>query len=151
MTRFLCDEMLGRLSRYLRAASYDTSLAAGGLPDSVWIRLARNESRLLLTCDRSLGRGCKFEGLVLNLEQGDLDRQAETLRHRCGVNWLWRPFTRCLVDNAVLAQANPSALAPATKIADADSLLICPDCGRVYWAGSHHRCMHNRLRAWCQD
>ena len=76
VTRFLCDEMLGRLARYLRAAGYDTALAAGGLPDSVWIGLAQREARLLLTCDRSLGQGRNAAGLVLELAQGDLDRRA---------------------------------------------------------------------------
>ena len=94
-SRFLCDEMLGRLARYLRAAGYDTVLAAGGLPDSVWIGLAHREARLLLTCDRALAQGRHARDLIVNLEQGDLDRQAEALRKQCGVDWLWRPFSRC--------------------------------------------------------
>lgn len=146
--RFLCDEMLGRLARYLRAAGYDTVLAAGGLPDSVWVELAQSEARLLLTCDRLLGEACAAEGLVLNLQQGNLDRQAETLRRRCQVDWLWRPFSRCLVDNTLLAHAAGTALADGLPDVDPATLRICPDCGRVYWAGSHYRRMQNRLRAW---
>ena len=150
VTRFLCDEMLGRLARYLRAAGYDTALAAGGLPDSVWIGLAQREARLLLTCDRSLGQGRNAAGLVLELAQGDLDSQAEALSRHCQVDWLWRPFSRCLVDNTLLRQADASECPSDIPLRDPGSLCICPQCGRLYWAGSHYRRMKNRLRAWRQ-
>ncbi|MCB1900838.1 Mut7-C RNAse domain-containing protein [Cognatazoarcus halotolerans] len=149
-SRFLCDEMLGRLARYLRAAGYDTVLAAGGLPDSVWIGLAHREARLLLTCDRALAQGRHARDLIVNLEQGDLDRQAEALRKQCGVDWLWRPFSRCLIDNSQLERADASAVGFAMHGIDTASLRICPGCGRLYWAGSHHRRMHERLRVWQQ-
>ena len=52
--RFLCDEMLVRLARLLRAAGYDTSLATDGEADAALLRLARDEGRILLTRDKRL-------------------------------------------------------------------------------------------------
>ena len=52
--RFLCDEMLVRLARLLRAAGYDTYLASGGEPDANLLRIAREEGRMLLTRDKRL-------------------------------------------------------------------------------------------------
>ena len=100
--KFVCDEMLGRLARYLRAAGYDTAMASGGAPDRQWLEVARREARTLLTCDRQLLRHKAARGRVLWLRQGALDQQAFVLREELGVDWLWRPFTRCLVDNVTM-------------------------------------------------
>src|SRR5438128_10712908 len=50
--RLYCDEMLARLGRWLRAAGYDTAIAAGGLPDAALIARCAAEARILVTRDR---------------------------------------------------------------------------------------------------
>ena len=146
--RFLCDEMLGRVTRYLRAAGYDTLLARHGLPDRAWLALAQRERRTFLTCDRAIREHRAAAGIALVLARGDLDAAARTLALCCGVDWLRAPFTRCLVDNTPLGRV-PDALAAAVP-ADvaAGNARWCRDCGRTYWAGSHYRRMHARLAAW---
>src|SRR3954469_17556351 len=62
--RFLCDEMLGRLARLLRAAGYDTYLAADGEPDAELIKLARREGRVLVTRDKRLAAAAEESVLV---------------------------------------------------------------------------------------
>ncbi len=47
LPRFLCDEMLGRLCRYLRAAGYDALLANGGRGDAELLRQCLEEGRYL--------------------------------------------------------------------------------------------------------
>jgi hypothetical protein len=54
MRRFLCDEMLRRLGRWLRAAGYDAVIAAGGLPDRALAARCAKEDRILLSEDRHL-------------------------------------------------------------------------------------------------
>lgn len=144
--RFLCDEMLGRLARYLRAAGYDTLLARHGLPDRAWVALARREHRWLLTCDRGVDEHLAARGLAIVLPRGDLAEAARTLVLRCDVDWLHAPFTRCLVDNTRLGSM-PDAIASRLP-ADVGAARWCPDCGRAYWAGSHYRRMQARLAAW---
>jgi uncharacterized protein with PIN domain len=144
--RFLCDEMLGRLARYLRAAGYDTSLASSGEPDAVLLARAHAEHRRFLTRDTLIAEHKAARGVAVLLPPGDLDTLAAALSADLGVDWLRRPFTRCLVDNAVLASAHPAAdLPPDVHHGDARR---CPTCGRVYWAGSHHRRMLARLDGW---
>jgi uncharacterized protein len=146
--RFLCDEMLGRLARYLRAAGYDTTLAADGAADRDLVAAARDEQRTLLTCDRRIAEHKAAAGVATILPRGDLDALARELAARCGVDWLHRPFSRCLVDNAplVVAAATHRVRVPADVAAL--PALACPDCDRVYWAGSHHRRMRARLERW---
>ena len=68
---FLCDEMLGRLARYLRAAGYDTMLATGGTADRDLLHLAAAEARYFLTLDRAIPQHKASAGIVFLLPNGD--------------------------------------------------------------------------------
>lgn len=146
--RFLCDEMLGRLGRYLRAAGYDTAIAAGGLPDAELLRQAREQQRIFLTLDRLILEHKAAAGTTLLLPRTDLDGLARALGDHCGIDWLGRAFTRCLEDNAPLEPADAARrLSLPPDLVDREAR-HCPVCGRLYWAGSHHARMRARLVAW---
>ena len=148
--RFLCDEMLGRLARYLRAAGYDTTLAAGGAPDRDLLAAARREHRTFVTCDRQVAQHKVAEGLALILPRGTIDELARALSARAPLDWLHRPFSRCLVDNVPLRAGIGDGGRPVPPDVAAADVRSCPECGRVYWAGSHHRRMRSRLAAWSE-
>jgi uncharacterized protein with PIN domain len=148
VTLFLCDEMLKGLARWLRAAGYDTIVAPDRAPDAALLRQARQEGRILLTRDGSLERP-GGDGVFL-LADERLDATAQRLRDALGVDWLHQPFTRCLVDNAPLREANAAeaALMPPRARSLPGRVTACPACGRLYWEGSHVRRMRDRLAAW---
>jgi uncharacterized protein with PIN domain len=149
--RLLCDEMLKGIGRWLRAAGYDTAIAASGASDDDLLAQARADDRVLLTCDRRLaGRGAP--GAVVLLSEEGLDQAAAELRLRLRIDWLHAPFSRCLLDNALLREAAPAELArlPERTRKGAGPMTVCPDCGRVYWPGSHVRRMRARLGRWRQ-
>jgi uncharacterized protein with PIN domain len=149
--RLLCDEMLSGIGRWLRAAGYDTAIAEAGAPDDDLLARARREGRVLLTCDRELARRGQSGGAVL-LSTESLDDAARALRTYMGIDWLHSPFSRCLVDNAVLGPAGPAEQArlPAQTRERPGPITVCPDCGRIYWPGSHVRRMRARLGRWRQ-
>jgi uncharacterized protein len=148
--RFLCDEMLGRLARYLRAAGYDTTLAAGGAADRDLLAAARRERRTFVTCDREIALHKAAADLALILPRGTIDELAAALSSRAALDGLHRPFSRCLVDNAPLIEGLGRSGRPIPPDVAAADVRSCPDCGRVYWAGSHHRRMRSRLVAWSE-
>lgn len=148
--KFLCDEMLGRLARYLRAAGYDTALAGEGEPDSALLRRANAEGRWFLTRDRRILEHKAAQPLALLLPVADLDGMAAALAACLRLDWLHRPFTRCLVDNTPLVAASDEHRPKLPKDVPLDGVLHCPACGRLYWAGSHHRRMRARLTAWAK-
>lgn len=84
--RFLCDEMLGRLCRYLRAAGYDALLANGGRGDGELLRQCREEGRYFLTQDQLVQEHRAARGVALLLPQGDLDRLAAALGAHFGLD-----------------------------------------------------------------
>lgn len=150
VNRFLCDEMLGQLCRYLRAAGYDTVLAKGGEADAALLRQCREEGRHFLTQDVLVREHKAARGVALVLPHGKLDVLARQVGEYYGLDWLGHAFTRCLVDNSPLVAADDAARArvPADAASSTDPVCHCPVCGRVYWRGSHYKRMRARLAAW---
>lgn len=160
LMRLLCDEMLARLGRWLRAAGYDTAIAEDGLGDAALIARCMAEDRVLVTRDRHLAAQAQDRTPVLRLDKDGLDAQATALREALGVDWQSAPFSRCVVDNAPLEAAPPDAIAqvpptsraalqaPPGGLPGAAALRRCPCCGRLYWPGGHLRRMQLKLAAW---
>ena len=148
--RFYCDEMLGHLARYLRAAGFDTRLASNGAPDSKILSEAIDENRWFLTQDRLILQHKVAKDHVILLPQGRLDTYAEMIGAHLKLNWLHRPFTRCLIDNYLLDEAAPAQRenVPFHSREKSESIKICPTCNRIYWRGSHSRRMEETLRKW---
>lgn len=145
--RFICDAMLGRLARCLRAAGYDTLLATAE-SDRELLALARREERTLLTCDRYIIDHRNAREHVLLLPQGDLDTLVRHLMAHRHVDWLTRAFSRCLLDNAMLETAGPEHRARLPCLVEQEPAMHCPHCDRIYWAGAHYRRLRSRLEGW---
>ena len=150
--RFLCDEMLRGLGRRLRAAGYDTVIAAGGLPDRALAARCAEEDRVLLTKDRHLAATVTDAAQVVLLPKGGIDEAARALRIAVDIDWLHAPFTRCIVDNRPLEAAPPNSATqvPERSRAAGGPLQVCPECGRLYWSGGHVRRMQ-QLAAWQRE
>jgi uncharacterized protein len=148
--RFLCDEMLTRLARLLRAAGYDTYLAADGEPDAELLRTARREGRILLTKDKRLAAAAE-ESVII--KGWGVEAEAKSLSRAVVLDWEFAPFTRCVMDNAHLRDAAPAEVAamPEGARGRGGPFRVCPACGRAYWPGSHVRRMEARLRHLAQD
>lgn len=148
--RLHADEMLAGLCRWLRAAGLDCTQAAPGTDDARVLEAARADDRLLLTRDRALAGQARRSGARVLLVEGDtLEAQARELAMRLGIDWLYRPMSRCLRCNVPIRPA-PCSLRKSLPFAlrEDEPLWYCPSCGRPYWAGSHVRRMMRRLRDW---
>jgi len=142
--RFLTDSMLGTLGNWLRLLGYDTAMAAAE-PDAVLVRLARAEDRIILTRDRELAahRGV----LALLIRDDDLDRQLAQVAHDLPLP-APQPGSRCPHCNARLQEASKEAVAgqvPPYVLRSHDTFRRCPECGRVYWRGTHWEGIEEKL------
>jgi uncharacterized protein with PIN domain len=147
---FLADRMLIRLARWLRAAGYDTATAEDGRVDRALMEAAVREDRLLLTCDHKLAEFRAAPGRVVILPAAGVAGAARALTLRCGIDWLHRPFSRCLVCNVPVEAAAVAEAWPADRVwrEAFHPLTRCPDCGRLYWQGGHVARMRTRLDRW---
>jgi uncharacterized protein len=149
--RFYCDEMLGHLARFLRTAGFDTRLACDGAADREILREAVAESRWLLTLDRCIMEHKQAQGVAILLQQGSLDDHVEFLATHFDLDWLEQSFTRCLIDNTLLVEASAAHYARVPEASQKLALKAakhCPECGRIYWRGSHFQRMRRRLVGW---
>jgi uncharacterized protein len=148
--RFLCDEMLRGLGKWLRAAGYDTVIAEGGLPDRVIAASCATENRILLTKDRHLAATAKGVARVVLVAARGIDESAVVLRAALDLDWQHAPFTRCILDNQPLepAPADLAARVPERSRSAGGPVRWCAECGRLYWPGGHVRRMQQRLAKW---
>ncbi len=144
--RFIADAMLGGLARWLRILGYDTACDPG-IADAELVRRAAAEGRWILTRDRRLPEEWRVAGcLVLEGEEA-LD-QVEEVRRRLELGDPPGLFSRCTVCNGVLESAGPGDVEEEVpdRVLDAhDRFTRCPECGKVYWPGSHTRRIRRRV------
>jgi len=145
--RFLADAHLGGLARFLRMLGFDT-VHRNALDDAEIRRLASEEARIVLSRDRELlkcreiRRGCYVRALKP-------EAQLQEVATRYGLARLARPFTLCLHCNLELEQVGREAVAhrvPEKVLLLQPRFTHCHGCDRVYWPGSHHERMRERLR-----
>jgi uncharacterized protein with PIN domain len=147
----VCDEMLKGLGRWLRAAGYDTCIAEGQ-SDRELIAETRSSGRILLTRDRKMAEFRHADECVLVLAANSLGACVSELKSRLAIDWLLAPFSRCLCCNRPLLPARPGVhdRVPASVLRENRLFWRCPDCGRLYWQGSHVRRMRTRLEQWAR-
>ena len=146
--RFLCDEMVVGLGRWLRAAGYDTSWPERGASDRRVVEQAITEDRKILTRDGAMGERRLAAGRIFALQGDRLEQWAAQLTPALGVDWLRRPFSRCLLCNVELLP-HPRGAAPHPPAIHLDGTIMrCPCCDKLFWRGGHTRRMHERLSRW---
>jgi len=144
--RFVADTMLGRLAKWLRILGYDTRYDPA-LDDDALLRLAQAEGRILLTRDHALARRGGPHAFLVDHE--DLLQQLRTIRERFGEP-ADAPFSRCPVCNARLVMVPREAVTPhvpAFVWRQHERFHRCPECGRIYWPGTHFERMRSVLQA----
>lgn len=143
--RFLCDHMLGSLARWLRFLGYDT-VYPEPQRDADLLDLAEREGRILVTRDRDLARRAPNAFLV---ESVDLEEQLRAVTAAFDLD-ARASLTRCSVCNGVLKPVPHSEVAdrvpPGIRERQTE-FWRCAGCGRIYWPGSHHVRLVERINA----
>lgn len=146
--RFVLDGHLGRLARHLRMLGFDARWRADA-PDDELAAVSVAERRVLLTRDRGLlMRRAVTHGVLIRAT--DPLRQLAEVVERLDLRRALAPFTRCLRCNAPLEEVAKDEVAPSLppRVRERhDAFRRCPGCGRVYWAGTHHRRMEQLIAA----
>lgn len=138
--------MLGRLARWLRVLGFDT-LYDTLAPDAALVQRAHDEDRVLLTRDRELLRELRPRR-GLEVESDTPAEQLVQVVRTLGIAAPRALFTRCLLCNATLADVGAeerAAVLPPASRGLPGPVRRCPECGRVYWQGSHARRMREEL------
>ncbi|HUL23384.1 MAG TPA: Mut7-C RNAse domain-containing protein [Thermodesulfobacteriota bacterium] len=145
--KFITDRMLGKLAKELRMLGYDT-LAYRGEDAYSLIKSAREENRILLTRSPKLTPKRPEDRIIRILE----DKPSSQLRElvQAGVIRVQEEtlFSRCLVCNMLLHQIphdEAEGEVPDFIFYQQKEFFRCPQCSRIYWKGSHHDHMKEKI------
>lgn len=147
VTRFMVDVNLGKLARRLRMLGFDTCYG-NRFEDREIVDIARRERRIILTRDRRL----LFRKAVSHgywVRSDDPDSQLREVVARLDLAGQVGPLRRCLECNGLIESVDRetvwSSLEPLTR-RFYESFYRCPDCGKIYWEGSHVAHMSGAIR-----
>lgn len=147
--KFLCDEMVGGLARWLRAAGYDTALPAPAESDRNLVERAAAQGRTILTRDGAMAERRLAAGRLFALDGDRVGDWAAQMTQALAIDWLAAPFSRCLLCNQPLAPHPLGTAALPERLRDLDGpVMRCACCDKTYWRGGHVRRMEHRLRRW---
>jgi hypothetical protein len=145
-TRFIADAMLGRLARWLRLLGFDT-LYVPHISDSMLLRIAREQDRVILTRDTRLTRRKAIQAHLLIHANDTLKQLCEVitvlkLKH-------FHTFSRCVACNGELITLREKGVVkdsvPEFVFLSVQDFYRCSECGKIYWEGSHPRKFREKL------
>lgn len=146
-TKFVLDTHLGKLAAYLRMLGFDTAYRSCA-NDADLARISKDENRILLTRDRGLlKRAAVTHGYWVRGTESAA--QAAEIISRFDLRRLVRPFTRCMACNGIIVPVAKEAMRqmiPERVWKRYQDFRTCRQCGRVYWEGTHHARMVDRIR-----
>jgi hypothetical protein len=149
--RFLCDLMLSRLGKWLRAAGHDTDIVTTPIPDRQVVERALSNRRLLITRDRHFLKIKVVTSTLIYLKSNDFENCIQELNRSIYINWLYAPFSRCLACNSLLERPileDLIAQIPLRIREEKTEFWYCPMCKHFYWEGSHTEHMRLQLTRW---
>ena len=148
---FVAECTLGKLAKWLRLAGFDTLYDIKSPDFRRLARYASTQNRQVLSrTQRVISRLEAAQGLLIQFD-APIDQLRQVMRHfdiqRCDL----RPLSRCSQCNYRLRaadQENLRAAVPDYTRQQHDKFLMCPECRRVYWPGTHGAKMLAFIEAW---
>jgi hypothetical protein len=150
-SKFIADNNVGKLARWLRVIGYDTLLFEQK-DDNGMIRAALDEDRVILTKDAEFMRRrlvTSGELKAVLIETGDPGGQVRKVVEALDLDYHFKPFSLCLECNQPLvprSRGDVRSLVPPYVYQTQTQYTQCPTCHRVYWPGTHWRAMVKKLQ-----
>jgi uncharacterized protein with PIN domain len=152
--KFITDNNVGKLGRWLRMMGYDTIMF--NQPDD-WdmVRIALEEERILITRDTQVvKRRVITSGKVraLLITDDDPEKQIHQMMDLLGLDCNFKPLSLCLECNEPLVSRRRDEVencVPPYVFQTQLQFVECPLCHRIYWQGTHWQAMHNQLDRFC--
>lgn len=137
--RFVVDCMLGKLAKWLKIMGFD-AVFFNRIEDDELLGVAENENRVLLTRDTGLmERSSHLKALFI--EHEDWRKQLAQVVSVFNLRKQCEPYSRCIECNRALKKIPKEKarnLVTPFVYDTVQEFALCPQCGRVYWKGTHH-------------
>jgi uncharacterized protein with PIN domain len=149
--KFIADNNVGKLARWLRLMGYDTLLLERK-DDAHMIKTALGQDRVVLTKDSQfMKRRLVTKGTLrtVHIDQDNPVLQLRRVVRTLGLDYCFKPFSLCLECNRELVAVGKEEvrnLVPARVFQTQIQYRQCPACRRIYWPGTHWQAMSKKLQ-----
>lgn len=146
--KFICDDNLGRLAKWLRTLGYDT-LFYPTISDQELIKKALDEERIILTRDNNLIQMKVVQNHLLIKPDQPLEQLKQVIQHFNLKRDEEILFTRCSICNTELKPVEKEKikdrLYPYVYKTQND-FVYCSSCDKIYWPATHVDRMKEKLK-----
>jgi len=155
-TKFIVDNNVGKLAKWLRMMGYDT-LFFNGSNDAHMIATALADERVVLTRDtRVMKRRLITSGQLkaVLIKSDEPERQMRQVMERLNLDCQFRPFALCLECNQPLVERSKEEVkerVPPYVFRTQGQYVECPACHRIYWRGTHWQAMTKKLKRFANN
>jgi len=139
--KFLCDQMLGTLAKWLRLMGFDTFYVNSEITDDEILDIAKDKERIIISRDKELIiRGKKENLKVVETKTTDLDEQLKQVLDIIDINEDLI-LSRCSICNTPLETIERNKVTdkvPKKVFENNNRFWFCKKCNKYYWMGSHY-------------
>lgn len=147
--KFLCDRMLGTLAKWLRIFGFDTLFADSNIEDEKLLKLAKDEERILITCDKNLIIDARRENIkVIKIISTDINDQLRQVLKNTKIDENFF-LSRCLLCNNLvekISKKNVKKIVSDRVYENNKKFWYCKICDKIYWKGSHFENMIQKIK-----
>jgi len=148
--KFLADQMLGRLARWLRIFGFDTAYSTN-LDDAQLLKMAKEEHRILLSRDTQLLKTrpvTRREIQSIYLKSDHLQDQINEVIKRFALKDSNLDASRCPLCNSETREVSKKDVCgkvPSYIYRTQEMFSFCPQCKSCYWKGTHWKKIQHEI------
>lgn len=146
--KFLCDQMLGTLAKWLRIYGFDTFFVNSEMDDAKLMEITKKENRILITRDRNLIQSARRENLkTIEIKTTDINEQISTVLGDIKIDKT-KVLSRCILCNTEVEEIKKEdikAKVPKRVFDNNEKFWFCKKCNKIYWKGSHCEKMFEKI------
>ncbi len=139
-TRFVADDMVGKLAKWLRILGHDVAYFHS-IDDEELISIANSERRILLTRDTSIAESGRARRCIFLESDNYMEQLRQVFRLLALKVQKELIFSRCLICNEKLKEIGREHVegnVPPFVFETRDEFVICEKCDKIYWKGTHN-------------
>ena len=137
--KFLADENVGKLGKWLRILGYDVAYQSPATDAQLALKALR-ENRVILTRDREFAKRRMVERYLLLASQDPVEQLNQVIQAFHLKLDHDSFFTRCLDCNTAIQsvpKAQVRSAVPEYVYRTHDRFHQCPTCSKLFWQGTH--------------
>ena len=148
---FITDSTLGKLAKWLRLAGLDTKLDRSK-PNIFRLKhIANRDHRVILTRTKAVSGKMRPHQCLFIRFDNPMDQARQVMQHFQFRRRDLSTLSRCAICNHPLSTTSHDAVfghVPAYIWQRYDQLMMCMQCNRIYWPGTHWQRTNSIIDQW---